>query len=118
RVVAAPTLEVERILALGDSLTFGVVSRTRPLRVIDGDNYAAKLQTLLRERYFDQRPEVFNSGVPGERAEEIATRFGDALRASNAQVVIVLAGANDLFADGARAIPDVVRAVESVTRDA
>lgn len=118
RVLAAPVLGVERILALGDSLTFGVVSRTRTLRVIEGDNYAAKLQTLLAERYFDQRPQVFNSGVPGERADEIASRYGDALRQSNAQVMIVLAGANDLFVEGARAIPSVVRSLESITRDA
>ncbi len=118
RVVAAPVLGVERILALGDSLTFGVVSRTRTLRVIEGDNYVAKLQTLLTERYFDQQPRVLNSGVPGERAGDIASRYGDALRQSSAQVVILLAGANDLFAEGARAIPSVVRSLESITRDA
>jgi len=118
RVVAAPVLTVERILALGDSLTFGVVSQLRAVRAIAGDNYAAKLQTLLSARYFDQQPVVFNSGVPGERAERIAARYGDALRESNAQVMIVLAGANDLVGEGARAIPSVVRALELITRDA
>jgi lysophospholipase L1-like esterase len=117
RVVAAPVLQVERFLALGDSLTFGVVSR-RPLRVIPGDNYVAKLQWLLSERYFDQQPTVVNAGVPGERVDTIASRYGDALRQTNPQVLIVLAGANDLAAAGARAIPDVVRALESLTRDA
>lgn len=117
RVVAAPVLQVERILALGDSLTFGVVSR-RPLRVIPGDNYVAKLQSLLTERYFDQHPTVFNAGVPGERVDTIAARYGDALRQTNPQVMIVLAGANDLAAAGASAIPSVVRALESITRDA
>ncbi len=118
RVVAAPRLRVERILALGDSLTFGVVSRTRPLRVIEGDTYVAKLQTLLAERYFDQQPTVFNSGVPGERADQVARRYGVALRETNADVMILLAGANDLAAEGARAVPSVVRAIETITRDA
>lgn len=117
RVVAAPVLQVERILALGDSLTFGVVSR-RPRRVIPGDNYVAKLQSLLTERYFDQHPTVFNAGIPGERVDTISARYGDALRQTNPQVLIVLAGANDLAAEGARAIPNVVRALESISRDA
>ena len=118
RVVAAPVLTVERMLALGDSLTFGVVSRLRAVRAIAGDNYAAKLQTLLSQRYFDQQPQVFNSGVPGERAEQIAGRYGTALRESNAQVLILLAGANDLVGEGARAIPSVVRSLELIARDA
>lgn len=33
-------------------------------------------------------------------------------------MIIVLAGANDLFAERARAIPSVVGAIESITRDA
>ncbi len=118
RVIGAPVLGVERILALGDSLTYGVVSRLRAVRAIAGDNYAAKLQTLLSERYFDQDPMVFNSGVPGERAEKIAERYGTALRESDAQVLILLAGANDLVGDGARAIPSVVRSIEVIARDA
>ncbi len=118
RVIGAPVLGVERILALGDSLTYGVVSRLRAVRAISGDNYAAKLQTLLSERYFDQDPMVFNSGVPGERAAQIAARYGTALRESDAQVLILLAGANDLVGEGARAIPSVVRSIEVIARDA
>lgn len=117
RVVAAPVLGIERVLAIGDSLTFGTVSRST-LREIPGTNYVEKLQTLLSERYFDQQPRVFNAGVPGERAAVTAQRYGDALRQTNAQVLIVLTGANDLGAEGVRGIPDVIRSIESITRDA
>ena len=46
----------------------------------------------------------------------IATRR--ALRQSNAQVMMLQGGANDLNAEGARAITDVVTRLERMTRDA
>jgi lysophospholipase L1-like esterase len=118
RVVAAPVLAVERFVALGDSITFGTTSR-RPLRVIEGNNYVEKLQTLLAERYFDQRPSVANAGVPGEWAEDLeAYYYADVIRRHSPQVLILLAGTNDVLAIGDAAIPRVTRSLENMTRDA
>lgn len=117
RVIAAPVLQVDRILSIGDSLTFGTVSR-RPLRSIPGDTYVAKLQTLLSERYFDQQPQVFNRGLPGEWAFDLQDRYGGLLRETNPQLIILLTGANDLIAEGPRAIRSVVEVIERLTRDA
>jgi lysophospholipase L1-like esterase len=117
RVVAAPLLGLERFLALGDSLTFGTTSR-HGVRSIAGNNYVEKLQTLLADRYFDERPTVVNAGLPGEWAEDLEGRYGTILGQHDPQVLILLSGTNDLLASGAAAIPRVTRALESMARDA
>ncbi len=116
-VAAAPLLTVERFLALGDSFTFGVTSRA-PDRVIPGNSYFQKLEYLLEERYPDQPIALTNAGVPGNVMEQIENRYPAALRASNPQVLILQGGANDVNAEGARAIRDVVSRLERITRDA
>lgn len=116
-VTIAPTLTVERLLALGDSFTFGTTSRV-PLREIPGDTYVRKLEFLLRERYPDQAFTLTNAGVPGQFMDQIEDRYPAALRQSNAQVLLLQGGANDLNTDGARAIRDVVTRLERITRDA
>jgi lysophospholipase L1-like esterase len=116
-VVIVPTLSVQRFLSLGDSFTFGTTSRAVE-REIPGNTYVQKLEFLLRERYLDQSPTVTNAGVPGQFFEQIEDRYPAALRQSNAQVLLLQGGANDLNADGARAIPDVVTRIERMTRDA
>jgi lysophospholipase L1-like esterase len=116
-VVVAPTLSVERFLALGDSFTFGTTSRAAE-RVIPGDTYVQKLEFLLAERYQDQRLTVVNAGVPGLFMEQIEDRYAAALGQTNAQVLLLQGGANDINAEGARAITAVVSRLERVTRDA
>lgn len=116
-VTVAPSLTVQRFLALGDSLTFGTTSRA-PLRVIPGDTYVQKLEFLLTERYPDQRLTVTNAGVPGNWVEMIEARYPEALRQSQAQVLILQGGANDLNAEGARAIRPAIGGLERMTRDA
>jgi lysophospholipase L1-like esterase len=116
-VAIAPTLRVERFLALGDSFTFGTVSRA-PMREIPGANYVQKLEFLLRERFPDQPFTVTNAGVPGQFMDQIEDRYPSALRSSNAQVLLLEGGANDINTDGARAIRDVVTRIERVARDA
>lgn len=115
-VSLAPTLSVERFLALGDSFTFGTTSRVE--RVIAGDTYVQKLETLLRERYPDQSFTVLNAGVPGQFMDQIEDRYPATLRQSNAQVLLLQGGANDLNTEGARAISDVITRLERITRDA
>ena len=116
-VVVAPTLSVERFLAIGDSFTFGTTSAAVE-RVIPGDTYVQKLQFLLSERYPDQRLAVANAGVPGQYMDQIEDRYPAALRQSNAQVLLLQGGANDINTEGARSITDVVTRLERVTRDA
>lgn len=115
-IVLAPTLSVERFVALGDSFTFGTTSRT--LREIAGNTYVEKLGTLLRERYPDQAFTLTNAGVPGQFMDQIEDRYAAALRQSNAQVLLLQGGANDLNTEGARSISDVVTRLERITRDA
>ena len=116
-VAVAPTLSVERFLALGDSFTFGTTSRA-PERDIAGDTYVQKLETLLRERYPEQQFTLANAGVAGQYLDQIEDRYPAALRQSNAQVLLLQGGANDLNTEGARAIGDVVQRLERMTRDA
>ncbi len=116
-VVVAPALTAERFLALGDSFTFGTTSRALE-REIPGDTYVQKLEFLLRERYPDQPVTVANAGIPGQVMEQIEDRYPAALRQSNAQVLLLQGGANNLNADGGGAINDVVARLERVTRDA
>jgi lysophospholipase L1-like esterase len=116
-VAIAPTLSVERFLALGDSFTFGTTSRALQ-REISGDTYVQKLEFLLRERYPEQRVTVTNAGVPGQFMDQIEDRYPAALRQSNAQVLLLQGGANDINTEGARSITDVVTRLERVTRDA
>lgn len=116
-VVIAPTLSVERILSLGDSFTFGTSSPAVE-RVIPGDTYVQKLEFLLRERYPDQPLTLTNAGVPGQFMDQIEDRYPGALRQSNAQVLLLQGGANDINTEGARSITDVVTRLERVTRDA
>ena len=116
-VVIAPSLSVERFLALGDSFTFGTTSRA-PLREIPGSTYVQKLAFLLEERYPDQRIAITNAGVPGQFMDQIEDRYPAALRQSDAQVLILQGGANDVNTDGERAVRDVVTRLERITRDA
>lgn len=115
-VTAAPVLAAERFLAIGNSFTFGTTSRA-PMREIPGSNYTQKLEYLLRERYLNGRITVTNSGVPGNYIDQIYARYPSAVRETNAQVVIIEGGANDLIAEGARGIPYVVDKLERMTRD-
>ena len=116
-VAIAPTLSVERLLALGDSFTYGTTSRA-PARVIPGNNYVQKLESLLRERYPDQQFSVMNAGISGQFMDQIEDRYPGALRQSSAQLLILEGGANDINTDGMRAVGDVITRIERITRDA
>lgn len=116
-VVVAPTLSVERFLALGDSFTFGTSSPALE-RVVPGDTYVQKLEFLLAERYPEQRLAIANAGVPGQFMDQIEDRYPAALRQSNAQVLLLQGGANDINTEGARSVTDVITRLERVTRDA
>ncbi len=50
--------------------------------------------------------------------DQIEDRYPAALRQSNAQVLLLQGGVNDINTEGARAVGDVVTRLERVTRDA
>ena len=109
--VAPPPLSRTTLLAFGDSMTAGEI--TAPVGTVGADGFAnfrqivvpaesypTKLGTLLRSRYFTQASQfvVTNAGLPREWAVDGANRLPGVLTATNPQVVLLLAGANDLEA--------------------
>lgn len=110
--VAPPPLGRTTFLAFGDSMTAGEI--TSPVSnglgadgfpnfrqvVVPAESYPTKLLTLLRTRYFTQASQfvVTNAGLPREWAVDGARRLPGVLAATNPQVVLLLAGANDLEA--------------------
>jgi lysophospholipase L1-like esterase len=113
--VAPPPLSRTTFLAFGDSLTEGEI--TVPvststgaidadgfpnfrLIVVPSESYPTKLLALLRNRYFTQAQQfiVTNSGKGKEWALDGAKRLPSVLAATRPQVVLLLAGANDLEA--------------------
>ena len=93
RVLPPPMLGVTRILAFGDSLTYGVLSGgAEP----GGRSYPAQLEQRLRSAYPAQSILVVNEGVPGEEAVDAPGRLASALALHQPEVVILLEGTNDL----------------------
>lgn len=112
--VAPPPLSRTAFLAFGDSMTEGEV--TAPvstgaatgadgfpnfrLIIVPSASYPTKLLALLRNRYFTQAQQfiVTNAGKSREWAIDGAARLPAVLAATRPQVVLLLAGANDLEA--------------------
>lgn len=116
-VRAAPRLTVTRFLAVGDSITYGVLQPAcvgstasvqpaplalltdRELIVAAADvpsSYPTKLQTLLRQQYSAQSPVVVNEGVPGETTTEATERFLTLLTRHQPEVLLLQEGANNV----------------------
>lgn len=126
--VVPPTLKITRILAFGDSMTWGTVSQPPQLfAALDAgipESYPNKLQSQLGTRYSAQTISVFNAGSPGNRATQSGERdrLARAIRDCSPELVILLEGANDLnnisgstnaFIDSvAGAMEDMVREVQ------
>lgn len=79
-------------------------------------SYPYKLQTLCRERYTDQAVVVFNAGQGGRRATDDRQRLNEALSEADAEVVLLMEGANDMNAGAS--ITSTVNAMEDMVRDA
>ena len=110
--VAPPPLGRTTFLAFGDSMTAGEV--TVPVGtalgldgfpnfrqiVVPAESYPTKLVTLMRARYFTQAAQfvVTNAGLPREWAADGASRLPGVLTSTNPQVLLLLAGANDIEA--------------------
>ena len=96
-----PTLGLTRILAFGDSMTYGTMQPVySPTLLTPGipQSYPYKLGTLLSARYTSQEIVTLNAGNPGEsaRGSETRGRFGAMVAEAQPDVVVLMEGANDL----------------------
>lgn len=119
-VARTPQLSRTRFLAFGDSITAGEVTvpttdilpagvRTPSHRLVlvPSASYPSVLQSLLAARYAAQSVAVVNEGLSGERAASATSRFSQALRSSNAEVVLLLHGYNGLTEEGGASSSEV-----------
>jgi lysophospholipase L1-like esterase len=133
-VSAPPRLSRTRLLAFGDSLTEGELTvpvsqatgegasayPSFGLRVVPEASYPTQLQSLLRARYTAQASSiaVTNAGRSGERATDGALRLPDLAANLRPEVVLLLAGANDLAGLGNAGVSSAVLAVEAMAKEA
>jgi lysophospholipase L1-like esterase len=127
-----PTIVRTSFLAFGDSVTAGEITvpagtaldesglPSFKLVVVPSASYPTQLQTLLRNRYLAQAPQisVVNSGNPGEFAADSVRRFSSVYTQTRPEVVLLLDGYNDLNAIGPSAIASAAAAVETMARQA
>jgi lysophospholipase L1-like esterase len=104
-----PATATDRVLAFGDSITWGTTSSALDLggtifltsfRVPAGQDFPSGLQAALAAKYPGQMVSVVNSGVPGECAScpgQGAARFPGTLT-PDLDLVLVLEGVNDTIA--------------------
>jgi len=85
------------IVALGDSTTAGTPGFQSPVEAPpDGaGNVESQFAYWLMQAHPDWR--VLNRGVNGERADEIGARFARDVAAARPDVVVIIAGVNDVY---------------------
>lgn len=125
-----PRISKTNFLAFGDSMTQGEV--TTPvvtssdtqgfssfrLQIVPAAAYPRQLQLLLAARYTQQTIVVTNQGRAGETATAGAQRFPGVMSTTRPEVVLLLAGANDLSALGTAGFSTAAAAVESMAKEA
>ena len=123
-----PTLKITRILAFGDSLTYGVAQPAVALRAYDAGlsvSYPYKLQQLETARYTAQTISVTNAGIAGNKALEDRARLTHEVSVNRPEVLLLMEGTNDLgllagmsSAAIRTGITAVVNGMEDMVRDA
>ena len=93
---------VFRILALGDSCTFGQLQRGDRYGYV-ANPYPLALEKLLADRLGPGRFEVFNAGIPGYNSYQGLLLLRGKLREVDPDLITVRFGWNDLFMSEARA---------------
>ena len=96
------------IVALGDSTTAGTPAFKSPLEAPPNGsgNVESQYAYWLMQTHRDWR--VLNRGVNGERTDEIRARFARDVLAVEPDVVVIIAGVNDIYQG---------RSVESIERE-
>jgi lysophospholipase L1-like esterase len=97
-VAGPPRLRRTRIMAFGDSLTFGSTILGNDPYVISFPSetaYPTVLSQLLSARYTDQTITVYNRGLVGEQAWRALSRFIATFVADAPDVVVLQEGYND-----------------------
>ena len=118
-----PTLGVSRILAFGDSITEGTTSATFTAFTLTPGlsvSYPFKLQTMVTARYTAQTVSVFNGGKAGETTVEGRERLGGVMSEAQAQLLLLMEGANDLnhVPAGSTNVSSITGAMEDMVRNA
>jgi lysophospholipase L1-like esterase len=101
-----------RIVALGDSTTAGTPGFLSPIEAPPsgrGDVTSQYAWWLMRER---PEWEVLNRGVNGETSDQIRARFTRDVLDASADVVVVIAGVNDLYQG--REAADVIEQLRAI----
>lgn len=94
-----------RVLALGDSCTYGVISRDQSNGIdFIHEPYPERLQRLADERLGAGKVEVFNGGVPGYNSYQGLMLLRGKLRDLHPDIVTVRFGWNDLAMSKEQAI--------------
>ena len=111
-----PVLGISRILTFGDSMTAGTTSPAVPqfrsaLSAGVPFSYPFKLSTLLTQRYSGQEIVVMNGGIAGKKAVEDRSRIGGVMAEADAQLLVLMEGANDLLSIFIPPIPESPNAV-------
>jgi lysophospholipase L1-like esterase len=104
---------VFRILSLGDSCTFGIIST--PHRKLDyvPEPYPQRLERLAAERLGPDRVEVLNAGVAGYNTFQGVLLLRSKLRGLEPDLITVRDGWNDHFLSEIRATPYSYREPDS-----
>jgi lysophospholipase L1-like esterase len=106
------TLPMPIVVALGDSTTAGTPGFLSPLEAPpDGaGDVESQYAYWLTDAHADWR--VLNRGVNGERTDQIRARFGRDVLEARADVVVIIAGVNDVYQG--RSADAVVRELEQL----
>ena len=111
QVEPPPMLGVTRILAFGDSLTAGVLLGAV---VSPAQSYPGQLEQRLQGAYRAQTIQVFNEGLPGERAADAPPRLSAALAQHRPEVVLLMEGTNDLALPGEASADSALEALDGM----
>lgn len=85
------------IVALGDSTTAGTPHFKSPIEAPPDGSGNAKAPFPYRLTKAHPEWTVLNRGVNGERSDQIAARFDRDVLAHHPQVVVIIAGVNDVY---------------------